>query len=256
MTLHLPREHDAWVQFGFTLTCALLLGHFDPAAVAIAAAALIAFWAHEPLAVVLGYRGPALRDAHAKDATRLLLMLGTAFVVLLAFAAVQMDPSKLVALHPPIVTGTFLMVIVAAKQERTTLGGLMAATATASWGVPVAVAGGVTAAIALEVWLAFTVSFAMGTLAVRAVIQSALPSASRKLRVSAVGVATFCVAALFMMRAGGSLHPAIPWAVVPAAMFAVHLAVRPPNPKQLRRVAWEVAFAGLVGTTVLVAALR
>ncbi|MDE3154816.1 MAG: YwiC-like family protein, partial [Acidobacteriota bacterium] len=53
----LPREHGAYGQLLFPLVTALALGRPGAAALALAAAAIAAFLAHEPLLVLLGQRG-------------------------------------------------------------------------------------------------------------------------------------------------------------------------------------------------------
>lgn len=256
MTLHLPREHGAWVQLGFSLVGALLLGRPSAASFALVIAALLAFWAHEPLALVLGHRGDRLKKKAGCTAWYLLFGLGAGALGSMIAAAMWMPPAPRCALHPPIVVGTLLLVLVAARKEKSTAGELVAAVALSSWAVPVAVAGDVAPGIALEAWLAFAAGFALATLAIRAVIQSAKPRKHHPLRIAALVAAPVGAASLFALSELHVIQAAISWAVVPAAIFAIWMGIAPPHPRALKEIGWGMTAATLVSTVALVVGFR
>ena len=70
-----PKEHGAYGQLGFPLLSAMLLGKPTLASVLLVVGSVIAFFAHEPLVLLLGQRGKkALREDAVRAKKKLLLM--------------------------------------------------------------------------------------------------------------------------------------------------------------------------------------
>ena len=78
----MPREHGAYGQLALPLLTALFSGRPTAAAFLYSTAAVFAFFAHEPLLVLLGQRGSrAFRELGARARLRLtLLVVGTLVV--------------------------------------------------------------------------------------------------------------------------------------------------------------------------------
>src|SRR5204862_336839 len=93
-----PKEHGAYGQLLFPLATVLVVGRRTPAALTLAAAAVLAFLAHEPLLVLLGHRGPrAARD----DRSRALVWLAsTALGAAILGAAAFIDAPAGIHLAP------------------------------------------------------------------------------------------------------------------------------------------------------------
>src|SRR5512138_3779118 len=66
----LPHEHGAWGQLAMPLLTAFAIGRPTAAALALAAAVVLAFLAHEPAIVLLGQRGRRARDEDGDRARR------------------------------------------------------------------------------------------------------------------------------------------------------------------------------------------
>lgn len=237
MRLLLPREHGAYAQLGFPLACALIIGAPTLGSAALAIAAMLAFWAHEPLLLLLGRRGERLREELGGRARRVLGLLLAGLLALLGAAAAL---AELRWLPLPGALGALALLFALKRWERTAPGEVLAALALTSWSVPVAVAGGAGARLAVETFLAFALGFAVATLAVRAAIAQGKGEGWGK-RLSAGVVAIFAMALAISLAALGAL---------PLLLFALFLALFPPHPRHLRRVGW-----GLVATAGLATAL-
>jgi hypothetical protein len=71
-----PREHGAYGQLAMPLLTALAIGRPGISALALTAAVVLAFVAHEPLLVAVGQRGPRALELDGARARRRLVWLG------------------------------------------------------------------------------------------------------------------------------------------------------------------------------------
>ncbi len=252
MALLLPREHGAWVQLGFALLAPLLLGRPQAASFALVTAAALAFLAHESLAILLGHRGERIRQRDGRGAWTQGALLGTGALGAFVVAHLLLPEGARVAMHPPLVLGAVFLLFTAARKERTAAGELVAAAAMAAWAVPIGMAGGLSALVALQAWLALGASFSLGTLAVRAVIFSAKPKATFWLRGLTAGASATTLALFAALGITDVIHPAVAAAVVPCALFALAVAAMPPHPRALERTGWGLTAACLLATVSLV----
>ena len=258
-----PREHGAYGQLLVPLACALLLAIVSsPAANELAAAAMLAaafiaaFFAHEPLLVLLGHRGTR---ALADDSPRARVLLRNLLVAAAALAAggawlAVAEARWAVAIPAALGAGTALA---AAKRViKTTAGELLAAAALSSTAVPVVLAAGGTWAAALALWLVFLAGFVDATLVVRALVGRLGGMASpRGSRVAAALVA-LSLAAVTALVLSGRVAPLLASAVAPVGLVSLGVALLAPAPRHLRTVGWLTAAATLVTGGLLVIAIR
>ncbi|MDT8342341.1 MAG: YwiC-like family protein [Longimicrobiales bacterium] len=250
-----PREHGAYAMLTFPVLSGLLLGGVSWPGAAFAVMVGAGFLGHESVLLVLGGRGERLRAAHRPAARARLLRLGLVGAAAAAvFAGSAPDgawvPAALTALLGAVVAGILL-----AGRTRSLGGELLVAAAFASAHGPVAASGGAGGAAVYLPVAAWTVSFALATLAVH----------SMKYRFKGRGpgrwtVAAAPAAALGAMLAGAAaVAAALPWwagaaSLFPKALVVLVLAVLTLHPRNLKRVGWTLVAADTL-TLVLLAAL-
>lgn len=246
----LPREHGAYAELGFPLLTGLVLGSPSPAAWLFVAAALLFFFANEPLVILAGARGRRLQSELAAPARARLLLLGT-LGVLCGLAALWLAPeaARRLALVPALLAAG-LAPVVLSKNLKTLPGELIAAGAFSSMVLPVAAAGGV-AGVALWgpafLWFVTTI---VATLSVHA-IKSRVTGASPWVVPGATWSARF---ALLVALAVVAWLP--PWRAVALAaclpLAAVVLVNRLAlSPKKLKQVGWALVVANSLALVTL-----
>jgi hypothetical protein len=173
-----PREHGAYVQLLVPLAVALAIAP-SLAGVLLAGGATAAFLAHEPLLVLRGQRG---KRAQAELAERAQLHLAVCILAasVLGLAGMSLAPHVLaVATSVGIAAG--VVVALSWRDHAHTLGGeLAAAAALAGAAAPVGVAGGLSSAVALDLWIMWALAFASTVVAVHVVIDSHKRRATRR----------------------------------------------------------------------------
>lgn len=241
-----PREHGAWGQLGVPLCTALALARPTLAAVALAAASVLVFLAHEPFLVVLGHRGPrALREDGLRARRRLVaLCVPGAALGVVGLALAPTDAR--VALALPLTLGAAVTAFIFRDAERSIPGETVAAAALASTGVPVALCDGVSRGAALGAWAAWVVGFALVTPAVRAVIVHARTPTPRGRRIATLVPPLLALAMLATVAPRWSAVAATPFALASLA-----LVLAPPSPKHLKRVGWALVAASLTCAATL-----
>lgn len=246
-----PREHGAYGQLFVPLTAALAMGRPGLGAVAIAMAATAVFFAHEPALVMAGRRGTRARREQGKRArSRLALLFGVALAAGTA-AAVSAPFAALLAAGALLPAAAVVGWLALRGEEKTTIGELVAAASLAGVSVPVALASGVPAGLALGAWAAWALAFGASTLAVRAVIAHAKAPIARRRRVLPLIGAGAVVLAMVGLA---------PWwcaaAAAPMLFVAAKLAASPPPPLALRRVGWTLVASSVAAAAILIAGAR
>lgn len=251
----IPHEHGAYGQIALPVLTGLLLGRPGAAALLLAAAALVGFLAYEPALVASGHRGRRAREVDGRRALRWMAALGGACLALgLAGFALASPAARLASLFPPGLAAVVAL-LVAADLERTAFGEVMVAVALSSCGLPVAMAAGAPAAVALSAWLAWILAFAVAVVAVQVLLSRARPEGRD--RGPGAAFLTACIAAAaFALWAGELVPVAVPVAVVPMAAVALALTLFQVTPRQLRRVGWTIMGASVATLVLLVAGLR
>lgn len=251
----IPREHGAYGQMAMPLLTGLLLGRPGAAAVLLALAALAGFLAYEPALVAAGHRGQRARQEDGRRALGRVAALAVAALALgLAGLALAPPAARLATLLPPGLAAAVAL-LVAAGLERTAPGETFIAVALSSCLVPVALAGGVSAPVALAAWLAWILVFAAAVLAVQVLLSRSRPDAP-DLGGAAALITAGMAAAAFALGAGGLVPMAVPLAVVPMAGVAVALDLSRIAPRRLRLVGWTIMGVSAATLALLVAGLR
>ena len=209
--------------------------------------ALAWFLLYEPAAVFLGVRGERLRLTAGRGARWYALVLVRGGVVLGVVALILSPPSARLATLVPVALA-LLLVRVMQRGKQKTLGAEILVVATlAAVLLPVAAASGVDGRLA---WMAFgvwLVSYGLITLLVHAVKARHKQSAGKRWTVWAApllaggtGIAGVALAVTAVVPA------AIGYALLPAAVFVLAVALLRVHPRKLRVVGWSV-----VGVSVL-----
>ena len=254
----LPKEHGAYGQLGFPLVTALIVVGPAYASVLVAAAALALFLAHEPMLVLLGYRGGRARTT---DAPRAWWWLTGALVAGTATAILALDAT------PAGLRWTFLVPALPAAwvayaaihgHEKTSLGESGAAVAFAAAALPLC-AGAGRADIGAAIAVAFALLFVLATLAVRVIVLRTRAggdhSAVRRTRAATAAIAGFGTLAALLGVSDGLVTWLTIAAIVPGIFFVAALAAFPPPATRLRKVGWSlVAVSALTSLLLIVAA--
>lgn len=244
-----PREHGAYGQLFVPLVCGLAMAIPTLATIGVAVAGVAAFFAHEPVLVLLGRRGERTRRELGAKAKKRLLWLGA--LVIAGGATTWFGPwMALLLCGLPLTLGAALGAFVARDEEKTLGGEVLAAAALSSVAVPVAAESGVAIGVVLGAWIAWTASFAAATWSVRSVI------AYRKTGMH--WLRRVCVPVLILGAAiGAALSGLAPTAAtiatLPMAVLAVAFAAIPPHPRSLRRVGWSLAASSVATGGILIA---
>jgi hypothetical protein len=235
----MPREHGAWAQLAAPLLTALLAGGARPAGLCWTVAVIALFFAHEPLLVLLGQRGPRVKRALEEQARQSLARLaGVALLGAACCALIAPETRPAIALSA--VLGAGVLPFTWRKAEKTLPGELLVGLALASAAAPPLVAVG-RIDLAVAAGLAWALVFSLSTVTVRAVIAQSRSETVVPGRWVAGGLAGATLLAAFVAWTSGLLHPVAAVAPVPIAVAALRLAARPPSPKLLKKVGWTLA---------------
>ena len=247
-----PREHGAYAQLGFPLLTGLVYAHGHPGAFALAAAAVSGFLAHEPVAVLAGVRGSRLQDQLRRPARRRLLLLASLAAAALVAAAVLVPARAWLAALVPAGLGLLLLPALGTRRMKTMTFEVIAVAVFSATVLPLALCGPTSpwqAGIAAAVWFG---AFAPAVFAVHA-IKAALrkrPEERWLLRAApAVAVAAMLAAALGAWRLPRAHELLI--VLLPATVILA-LGLRPPHPRQLKRVGWALVATNTVVLVLLV----
>lgn len=246
-----PREHGAYPQLLVPLVVALAIGRPGPAAGLLAAGAVLAFLAHEPLLVVLGHRGARLRAAIGDRARRRLVALGLGASVAGLGGLLLAPPGALVTSAAVAVPVAVLLRLVWARREHTLAGEVVAAVVLTGAAAPVAAATGVSLATACALWLAWSAGFAATVVAVHRVLarHRRPPSIVDALVVAALALLA-AAAALVASRAPGLVG------IVPLAAVSAVLVARPPSARRMRAIGVALTAAAVLAAALVVLAVR
>jgi hypothetical protein len=248
----LPKEHGAYGQVVFPLVSVFSVAGVSPAGLAVSAAVVAGFLAHEPALIVLGLRGARAKREQLSSAARWLgvcLVVGAAAALT---ALVVIDTAARWSLLVPVVPAGCLLGAMISGREKSWYGETAAALAFAGVAVPIAIAAGTSTETALSVATPFAVLSITTTLAVRVVILRMRgggdPHAATATRRATFVVAAVSGALITALTVVGWLEPFVPLASAPGVFTAAVVAARPPAATRLRALGWT-----LVGVSVLTA---
>lgn len=248
-----PREHGAYGQLLLPLLVALATGSGALAAWLCALGAMALFFAHEPLLVLLGQRGSRALREHGQRASWL-FGAQLAFALVLGVLVVTTAPQPVArAAIFPVVLSACPALLLWKGREKTGLGELSVAAALPAFAVPVAVAGDVRLAEALQAWCVWWLGTSAATAAVRGVIGHAKHGIGLQGRLILPLMATLAIALLALQ---GVLRPGESVAALPMLLGALWLAAWPPRPRHLRTVGWTLVAASILTALLLVGAAK
>ena len=250
-----PREHGAYGQLLFPIVTALAVGRPTAAALLLAASAVMAFLAHEPMLVLLGQRGSrAARDDRSRAIGWFYTTAGAAMV--LGGASLLLSASSVRAgVAVPSALAVVLAAVIFSGREHSTAGELVAAATFASLAYPVARAGGASSHASLSCASAFTAIFMASTLCVRAVIQHTRRPPAWPARVAGVVVALGALGILRGTAEAGLLSSIAALGALPACLAAALVALIAPGSRRLRAIGWTLVATTMVGAAALIVAL-
>ena len=251
-----PKEHGAYGQLLFSLATALAIGRPRVSALALAAAAVCGFLAHEPLLVAIGQRGARVARERGAEAWRWLAVLGTTAAALAIVSVLLMPVAARIALIVPAVFLAAFGVAVATRREHTTGGEILSGLTLASLALPVALAADATEVAALTVSLVFAAAFVVAIVSVRAMIGWARHPGGASTRVGAAVLAAGLVLLLGVLARAGVTLSIAPWAAFPVCAVGFCLAVLAPSPRRVRTIGWILVGAMFVAAVLLVAGPR
>ena len=137
------------------------------------------------------------------------------------------------------------------RQERTDWGEIVAACALSAAGLPVAVAGGLSAQLALGAWGVFALGFGLVTVSLRRAIHGR-KAAARATRWT-LAIPSLLMCALWLVA---RTSVAVAVAAIPIAGVALGLLFMPPSPKRLNRIGWLLVMSTVAAGILLVRAAR
>ncbi|PYR42285.1 MAG: hypothetical protein DMF93_06245 [Acidobacteria bacterium] len=212
-----PKEHGAYGQLLLPLATVLVVGRRTPAALMLAAAAVLAFLAHEPLLVLLGHRGPrAARDDRSRA---LVWFASTALGAAILGAAAFVDAPAGIHLAPAAAVPAALALLLAA--------------------------------VILSV---FAAAFVAATVSVHAVIARTRRPPAARARMAGVLAPLASIAALVALAALRFVSVVAPIAALPTCLAALIAALVAPSARRLRAIGWTLVATTLLGAALLVAA--
>lgn len=250
-----PREHGAYGQLGVPLVASLALGTPNVAAVGLAIGAVATFFAHEPLLILLGQRGTKARTQDGPRAAKRLQLLGAIAAVAGGVGLLLAPTIARLAVVPPVLLGCVVVWFVWRKEEKTTLGEVIAAAALSGVGFPIAIAEGIDVFRAALVWFVWTIAFAVATCCVRAVIARAKDAGPGPM-VLAYVVTIGAILSSVGCALTDQLPMAVPIALAPFEVLGLSVLVAPVHTKHLRRVGWGLVTASLLTGVFVVAMFR
>ena len=252
----LPREHGAYGQLLFPLVTALAIGRPGVAALSLAAAAIFAFLAHEPLLILLGQRGRRAAQVQHPRAWRWFAAWIVAALACAAIAIALIPVSARIGLSVPAGLALVLVIVIAARRERTTAGEILTALTLSSLAYPIALAAQAPLRAAVTSAAVFATASVAATLSVRAVIMCTRRPPAALSRIIAGLALTVGILGLAMLWQLGLAAGAGVWAALPVCGVGFVLVLAPPSATRLRLVGWTLIAATAATAVILIRGLR
>jgi hypothetical protein len=245
-----PKEHGAYGQLAMPLVAALASARPSVASWFLVLGAAAAFVAHEPLLVLLGFRGTRARREDGPRAARIGLSFLSGALLFGLTGLVVGGLDVLLASLVPLALVVVLLPFVLRGAEKSTGGELVASSALSAAAVPVAVSAGLSLGAAALAWSVWVLAFSASTAGVRWVISKDRSTIDARALPSIVVASTIGLVAL------GSLAPGLAVAGLPMLGLSWWLVARPPARGALRRVGWTLMGASVTTAIVIVLATR
>jgi hypothetical protein len=251
----LPKEHGAYGQLTLPLVTALAAAGVSTAGLMMTVAAVAAFVAHEPAAILLGQRGVRARREHSGTARRFLCACAATAALAGAASFLVMDHQHRWSLAVPLLPAGLLAVATVRDREKSWYGELAASLGFAGAAVPVSMAAGASLADAAAIAIPFALMFMTSTLAVRAVILRVRAGGNERAttttRRSVFALTAAAVGILVWLATAEILSAATLLSASPGLLAACAISAYPPPAARLRTVGWTLVTVSVV-TAVLV----
>lgn len=241
-----PREHGAYAQLATPIAAALAVRTPTWPAVLLAVAALGAFLANEPLLVVLGHRGPRMRETDGARARRRLVLLATVALICGATGLVLAPHASRLA-AAAIAVPVLALIAFAYRKAQHSLGGeTLAALALPSAAIPIALASNVPEESAILLGSSMAFGYAGSVVAIHRVL------ARKRVRWHDFVLLAIAVAAI-----AGLVLLAFEWPVtsvaIPLLLVSAALFVRPPHARRIRAIGVALVVASVVSLGLAIA---
>jgi len=246
-----PREHGAYIQLFVPLATSLLATGSSLAGDAIALGAGFAFFASEPLRVVIGARGARMHEVAGPRAWTRLVLFAT-LAVIAGGTGLALAPKAAVGLTL-LLAPMISFVLIAARRGtvHTEVGECVAAVTLAGAGAPVALAGGMNLGDALVIWLGWSLAFAATVVVVHYMIARHLRARAPANARSEIAVVLLCG----ILAAASVVFPLARFAT-PLAIAAVLVLIWVPRATRLRAVGIAFLASSLVAALCAITPLR
>lgn len=246
-----PREHGAYIQLFVPVATSLLATGSSWAGDALALGAGFAFLASEPLRVVIGARGPRMRELAGARARRRLALFA-ALAAIAGGTGLALAPRSAVALTM-LLAPMIGFVLIASRRGtvQTVLGESVAAITLAGAGAPVALAGGMRLGDALAIWLGWSLAYTATVVVVHRVLARHLRARAPADVRSELTLVVLCG----LLAAASVVLPLVRFAT-PLAIAAVLVLIWMPRATHLRAVGIAFLATSLVAAALAITPLR
>ncbi|MBL0219585.1 MAG: YwiC-like family protein [Myxococcales bacterium] len=246
-----PREHGAYIQLFVPVATSLLATGSSWAGAALALGAGFAFLASEPLRVLIGARGPRMRELAGSRARRRLALFA-ALAAIAGGTGLVLAPRSAVALTM-LLAPMIGFVLIASRRGtvQTVLGESVAAITLAGAGAPVALAGGMRLGDALAIWLGWSLAYTATVVVVHRVLARHLRARAPADVRSELTLVVLCG----LLAAASVVLPLVRFAT-PLAIAAVLVLIWMPRATHLRAVGIAFLATSLVAAVLAITPLR
>lgn len=246
-----PREHGAYIQLFVPVATSLLATGSSWAGDALALGAGFAFLASEPLRVLIGARGPRMRELAGARARRRLALFA-ALAAIAGGTGLALAPRSAVALTM-LLAPMIGFVLIASRRGtvQTVLGESVAAITLAGAGAPVALAGGMRLGDALAIWLGWSLAYTATVVVVHRVLARHLRARAPADVRSELTLVVLCG----LLAAASVVLPLVRFAT-PLAIAAVLVLIWMPRATHLRAVGIAFLATSLVAAALAITPLR
>jgi hypothetical protein len=252
----LPREHGAYAQLLFPLLSGLLLGKPTASAMGFAVAAVLLFFAHEPLAIMLGHRGVRLRNEQGVAARRRCLGLVLAGCLIGVAAWLGVTPEARMLALIPVGLAALLIPFVWGGKIKTVAAEMLVIAALASLHLPIGYSSGLRSTALWGPTVVWCISFAVATGAVHTIKARHQRRDPWVIKAASAGSVLAVLAGLALVAWGwGTVFGALGLAILVPATLVLGVNLRRVRPGSLMRVGWSLAVANAVALAVMALAV-
>ncbi len=257
-----PREHGAYAELLFPMVTVFLGGSPTTSTWLLAAGAVGAFLANEPILVLVGQRGNRVKREEGSRAKRMLLAFALTAMAAGVAGLVNAPRPAQYAVAIPFGLGLAVVLLAVRGRERSMAGETLAAAALSSTAIPLGLTAGWSPTVALSVALIWLATALLATSVVRLTIARAKAKTEEEMRLVLLKRATLIAVCVVVIGfAGTALTGERTWALIfaaalPMAATVLAIAVLQPTARRLRLLGWSLVGANTLTLIAVVTALR